>query len=67
MRTVSLQRITSGQSYEGADLLFEPALEGCTLLEWQSLDRTVEAGYRSAVTAIERWQEQQSRETSRER
>ena len=62
IRTASLQQIPLGvQGHEGADLIFDPPLDGCGLLEWQSLDRTVEAGYRSAVPAIERWQAQQRR------
>jgi predicted acylesterase/phospholipase RssA len=56
MRTVSLQQITSGaQGHGGADLIFEPPPQGHKLLEWRSLDKIVETGYRSAVPAIERW------------
>jgi len=36
-----------------ASLLIEPALENIPLLDWQSFDRAVEAGYRAASEALE--------------
>lgn len=56
MRTVSLQQVTSG---EPPDLVVEPPGGGYKLLDWRSLDKIMETGYRAAVPAIERWQAQQ--------
>jgi predicted acylesterase/phospholipase RssA/CRP-like cAMP-binding protein len=55
MRTFSLQEITSG---EPADLIVEPPCDGYKPLDWRSLDKIAETGYRAAVPAIERWQRQ---------
>jgi predicted acylesterase/phospholipase RssA len=70
MRTVSLHQVNSGGIDSGginpavrqpavADLVFDPPLENCALMDWRSFDKTVEIGYRSAVATIEAWQTQQ--------
>jgi hypothetical protein len=38
-----------------ADLVFEPPVAGHKLLDWRSLDKLVEIGYRSAVETIAKW------------
>ncbi len=53
MRAASLPRRHSEN--EIADLVFEPPLEEFKLLEWRSIDRLVDIGYRTAVASLERW------------
>ena len=61
MRTVSLPQLTARAP---ADLLFEPPCEGHRLLDWKSIDKIVETGYRTAVPVIEHWQAQQQHSTA---
>jgi predicted acylesterase/phospholipase RssA len=66
-RSVSLQGINSGiRGHAGADLVFEPPSEGRKLQDWHAMDEIVETGYRTAVTAIERWQKQSRHSPSAE-
>jgi NTE family protein len=53
IRTASLPRFTPGAHDQAADLVFEPPILGHKLLDWRSLDKLVEIGYRSAVNTIE--------------
>ena len=60
MRTVSLQQLSAGATVRaGADLLVESPCEEHKLLDWASIDKIMETGYRAAVPAIERWQAEQ--------
>jgi hypothetical protein len=48
-------RVTRGVGEQTADLVFEPPVAGHKLLDWHSLDKLVEIGYRSAVETIAKW------------
>lgn len=58
MRTYSLQETTL---QEQPDLMVEPPCDGFKQLDWRPLDEIVEAGYRSAVSAMERWESKKMR------
>ncbi len=65
MRATSMSTsIPRAQSYPGADLVFEPPVEGHKLLEWRSLDKLVDIGYRSAAATIEAWQRRRTEAVS---
>ena len=36
------------------DLLIEPQLDGISMLDWKAFDRTIEAGYRHTIEALEK-------------
>jgi hypothetical protein len=47
--------VTRGVGEQTADLVFEPPVAGHKLLDWRSLDKLVEIGYRSAGETIAKW------------
>jgi hypothetical protein len=51
----SLPRVTRGVGKQTGDLVFEPPVAGHKLLDWRSLDKLVEIGYRSALETIAKW------------